>query len=197
MLRDSEGGGEKLLSLTLTRLLTCTGCRVQCSVPANIPSPNSHPCPFHPSPDPTAILLSFLSSSVSIYSSPQCFPNPQFLLVLRVYFLENSSAVPITSPFPTSPWAPFYPPGLCKARPNCREHFIVLTECFAPCSSVFHGPDSETWVYLSKCSTTQEVSFYLKDLAVFGGNWDLISVSFYATVTMPLLHLWGCVGIRW
>ena len=35
----------------------------------------------------------------------------------------------------------------------------------------------------------------LKDLVVFGGNWDLISVSFHATVHMPLLHLWACVGI--
>lgn len=46
MLRDSEGGGDKLLSLTLTRLLPRTGCRVQCSVPANIPSPQLSPLPL-------------------------------------------------------------------------------------------------------------------------------------------------------
>lgn len=47
------------------------------------------------------------------------------------------------------------------------------------------------------CVTAWEASSYLEDLAIFGGNWDLISISFYATVNMLLLHLWGCVGILW
>lgn len=163
---------------TCPRLTPCTHCL--CSLPDH-----SSRCPF------------LCPSQYTLISKPR------FSFFYCVFlFLEDSLASPILFSVPSIfHGLPFYFPvwgmvTLGRDTDYVHEHSTLHMRCSVQSLMRSASPTLKS-AHSRDCFTAWEASSYLEDLAIFGGNWDLISISFYATVNMVLLHLWGCVGILW
>lgn len=140
-----------------------------------------------------------LSLPISVHSY---FQTTLFIFYCVFLFLEDSLASPILFSVPSIfHGLPFYFPvwgmvTLGRDTDYVHEHSTLHMRCSVQSLMRSASPTLKS-AHSRDCFTTWEASSYLEDLAIFGGNWDLISISFYATVNMVLLHLWGCVGILW
>lgn len=143
-----------------------------------------------------------LVAPFSAHLSTLLFPNHAFHFYCVFLFLEDSLASPIHFSAPSIfHGLPFYFPvwgmfTLGRDTDYVHEHSTLHMRCSVQSLMRSASPTLKS-AYSRDCFTAWEASSYLEDLAIFGGNWDIISISFYATVNMLLLHLWGCVGILW